>query len=148
MLLPATLLFATAAISAGAVRLLVTWANQKLVFQLYYDLSMEVYRRTLYQPYSYHVGKNTSELIAATRKVGDVIMGMLLPLMEALIGLIVSAFILGALIALDARAALLAAVGFSAMYAAVSYATRQRVRNNGTILAKAASLACRRCKKV
>ena len=136
ILLPATMLFAAAAISASTVRLLVTWANQRLVFQLYYDLSMEVYRRTLYQPYSYHVGKNTSELIAATRKVQDVIMGTLLPLMEALIGLIVSAFILGALVALDARAALLAAVGFSAMYAAVSYATRNRVRNNGKIIAQ------------
>ena len=136
ILLPATMLFAATAISAGAVRLFVFWANQRFVFQLYYDLSIEVYRRTLYQPYSYHVGKNTSELISANRKVQHVIMSMILPLMEALIGLIVSAFIVGALVTLDARVALLAAVGFSAVYVAVSYGTRRRYWNNGKIVAE------------
>ena len=69
ILIPVTLLFAAIALGAGAIRLLLAWVSQKYVFRLGYDLGVEVYRRTLYQPYSYHVTKNTSEIIAGINKV-------------------------------------------------------------------------------
>ena len=52
LLLPATIVFATIALCAGGLRLLLVWSSQKFVYRLGYDLGVEVYRRTLYQPYS------------------------------------------------------------------------------------------------
>ena len=69
LLLPATLLFAIIVILAAGMRIFLIWASQKFVLRLGYDLSIDVYRRTLYQPYSYHVSKNSSELIAGIGKV-------------------------------------------------------------------------------
>ncbi|MDH3196353.1 MAG: hypothetical protein OEL78_08575, partial [Hyphomicrobiales bacterium] len=103
ILIPATLLFAAIALGAGAIRVLLAWVSQKFVFRLGYDFSVEVYRRTLFQPYSYHVSKNTSELIAGINKVQMVIFNMLLPLMLGVIAVVISAFILAALIAIDAK---------------------------------------------
>lgn len=139
LLLPATIVFATIALCAGGLRLLLVWSSQKFVYRLGYDLGVEVYRRTLYQPYSYHATKNTSELIAGINKVQMIIAGMLLPLMQALTGALISLFILAALILIDTTTALVAAAGFGGIYAAVSTATRRRLRANSGIIASTQS---------
>lgn len=67
--------FALAAISSGAIRLLLLWASTRLANAAGADLSLEVYRRTLYQPYSVHVSRNSSTIISnITSKVGTVIL--------------------------------------------------------------------------
>lgn len=139
LLVPATLLFATIALGAGVVRLVLTWVSQKVIYRVGFDLGTEVYRRTLYQPYSFHISTNTSELIAAMAKVQLVTMTVLMQMMQAITGVVISAFILGALVFIDARTALLAGLGFGLLYLAVTYATRGRLRTNGKILARAQS---------
>ncbi len=136
ILIPATLLFAAIALGAGAIRVLLAWGSQKFVFRLGYDLGAEVYRRVLYQPYSYHVTKNTSEIIAGMNKVQIVTGGVLLPLMQAAIGTVISLFIFAALIAIDPLIALIAALGFGAMYLVVAYGTRGRLRKNSMVIAR------------
>ena len=143
ILLPVTLLFAAVALGAGAVRLLLAWVTRRFVYRLGYDLSVEVYRRTLFQSYSYHVSKNTSELIAGVNKVGIVTTFTLLHLMEAVTAAIISVFILATLFAIDAKIALLAAASFGAMYLAVSYATRRRLRNNSKVVASSQTIRVR-----
>ena len=137
VLVPAALLFAAVALTAGAIRLLLTWAGQKFVYRLGHDLGVEVYRRTLYQPYAYHIARNSSVLIADINKVQLVVGGMLMPLMQAATALVISCFILAGLIAIDARTALLAAAGFGALYLGVSLATRRRLAANSRVIAKA-----------
>ena len=51
LLLPATLVFASAVIIAALIRLLNLWFNRRLAAEIGSDLSCESYRRTLYQPY-------------------------------------------------------------------------------------------------
>ena len=131
-----TLLFAAVVLGAAAVRLLLTWATQRFVYRLGHDLSVEAYRRTLYQPYPYHVAKNTSELIGAISKVDVVAGGILLPLMQSLIGALISAFILAALFTIDAKIALSSALAFGAMYIAVSYAIRRPLARNSDVIAR------------
>jgi len=83
LLLPITLTFAAAAISAGSIRLLTLWLNGRLAAAIGSDLSCEAYRRTLYQPYDVHVRRNSSGLIAAIRSdVASVIGQVLNPLLQ------------------------------------------------------------------
>lgn len=139
ILVPATILFAAIALSAAAVRLVLAWVSQKVVYRIGNDLGSEVYRRTLYQPYSYHISKNTSELIAAISKVQMVTWGVLLQIVQTVSSMFIAVFILIALMFIDARTALIAGLGFAALYLGVTYATRGRLRANGRTIAQAQS---------
>ena len=63
LLLPATVVFATAVILAVVVRLINLWLNERLAAAIGSDLSGEVYCRTLYQPYEVHLKRNSSLVI-------------------------------------------------------------------------------------
>ena len=82
LLLPITIMFGSAAIFAGIVRLLALWASTRLSFATGADISVSVYQRTLYQPYSVHIARNSSEVIAGiTSKVNSSIFGVISPLL-------------------------------------------------------------------
>jgi ATP-binding cassette, subfamily B, bacterial PglK len=134
IMLPVTLLFVLIAFSAAVIRIVLNWASQKFAFRLGHDLGVEVYRRTLYQPYSYHASHNTSEIIAGIDKVNNVT-GVLLQLTQISIAIILSVFIIGALVAIDPLIASIAASGFGVLYIGVSYATRRKLKSNSQIIA-------------
>jgi len=56
--------FIGAALFTGAVRLALVWVSVRLTGAIGTDLGLEAYRRTLYQPYSVHVARNSSTLIS------------------------------------------------------------------------------------
>ena len=102
LLLPITLVFAGATIGAGAIRLLTLWVNGRLAAAIGSDLSCEAYRRTLYQPYSVQVARNSSGLISSiSNDVPRLISQVLNPLLLLLSsGLNVVALVV-ALVAVD-----------------------------------------------
>lgn len=66
--------FAIAVVCAGIARYLLMWAQTRLSFRIGADISAEIYRKTLYQPYEVHLSRNSSEIIAAINvKVRDVV---------------------------------------------------------------------------
>ena len=66
LLLPATAVFALAAVIAGAIRLINLWLNVHIAAAVGSDLSCEAYRRTLYQSYSVHLQRNSAGVITST----------------------------------------------------------------------------------
>ena len=66
LLLPATMVFVVAVLMAAMIRLSTLWLNGRLAAAVGSDLSCEVYRRTLYQPYVVHAQRNSSEVITGT----------------------------------------------------------------------------------
>jgi ABC-type multidrug transport system fused ATPase/permease subunit len=137
LLFATAVLFAVVAIVAAGMRVLLTWAMQRFVYRLGHDLSAEVYRRTLYQPYCYHISQNSSTLIANIAKVQFIVSGVLLALMQAATGLVISFAIMIGLLLIDARTALLAAFGLGGTYVAVTLATRRRIATNGRVASAA-----------
>ena len=90
LLLPLTVIFVAVALAAGIIRMAVLWAGTRFTFATGADISIEVYRRTLYQPYSTHVSRNSSEVISGiTAKVGGVVLGVILPLMTLISAVLV-----------------------------------------------------------
>jgi len=82
LVLPLTVAFAAVALMASAIRILLLWTSTRIAFASGADIGIEVYRRTLYQPYRVHVARNSSEVISGiTSKVNGVVFGMLLPLL-------------------------------------------------------------------
>jgi ABC-type multidrug transport system fused ATPase/permease subunit len=135
LLLPVTVLFAVAAVSAGAIRILLSWLSAKFVFSLGHALVTEVYRRILHQPYQYHIARNSSEALAAIEKVHRVTQTVLLSLMQSLTAAVIGVCIVGALIAVDPTSSLIAFVGFGAIYYVVGRTTRRRLAANSKVVA-------------
>jgi ABC-type multidrug transport system fused ATPase/permease subunit len=136
LLAPLTVGFAVVALAAGAVRSLLLWASARFTFASGADLSSEVYRRTLYQPYSVHVARNSSEVISGiTNKVGGTVLGIMFPVMT-LISAGVSLFAtLTTLLIIDPWLALGAGVGFGACYGLITWFSRRRLHGNSRRIA-------------
>jgi ABC-type multidrug transport system fused ATPase/permease subunit len=131
LLLPLTVAFAVIALIAGAIRMLVLWVSTRFTFAAGADISIEVYRRTLYQPYTVHVSRNSSEVISGiTAKVGNVVLGVLLPFMTLISSTIVLLAIMAALIAIDAKVALIATAAFGGAYGLITGLSRRRLERN------------------
>jgi ABC-type multidrug transport system fused ATPase/permease subunit len=136
LVLPLTVAFATAALAAGAIRILLLWVSTRLAFASGADLGIEVYRRTLYQPYRVHVARNSSEVISGlTNKVNGVVFGVLLPLLTLFSSTVLLVVIMLALVAIDPIVASLAIVGFGASYAMITRVSRRRLRLNSQRIA-------------
>ncbi len=65
LLLPMTVIFCLCIVFAAFFRLVTIWLNCRLSAAIGSDLSCEVFTRTIFQPYKYHLERNSSELIAA-----------------------------------------------------------------------------------
>ncbi len=75
-----TIAFAAIALGSGVFRLAFLWYQTRLSHAIGADLSVEIYRRTLYQPYAVHIARNSSEVIAGiSAKSNGVTNGIILP---------------------------------------------------------------------
>jgi len=63
LLLPLTIIFVVAILIAATVRLLLLYTSIRLSYATGADLSIDIYRRTLYQDYSIHTSRNSSKII-------------------------------------------------------------------------------------
>jgi ATP-binding cassette subfamily B protein len=134
--LPLTIAFAAIAVTAGAIRLLLLWATTRLSFAAGADLGIEVYRRTLYQPYSVHVARNSSEVISGiTGKVAGVVYGGLMPSLALMSSGLMILAVMSALLSIDAMVALIAALVVGTSYGFISKLARRRLEENGQRIA-------------
>ncbi len=134
LLLSAALLFAVTAVGAGLVRLLLMWVSLRISYGLGADIGAEVYRRTLFQPYSWHVSKNSSEVLAGIDKVNAVVNGIISPLAQGAVAFMLSVGILAMLLAIDLKTALVSGIGFSVLYGITILTFRRKlVRNSKAI---------------
>lgn len=137
ILLPMTALFVGLAIVASMIRLALLWVKNRFVFGLGYDIGVRLYDRILHQPYQFHVSRNSSEIIAGVTKVQSAINGVLRPLLQAVISLILAIGLISALVIVDAGVALAGGAIFAVLYLSVTVFTRLRLRKNSKIMAEA-----------
>lgn len=135
LLLPLTIAFGLATLVAGVMRLLLLWASTRLSFATGVDLSISIYRRTLYQPYAVHLARNSSEVInGIVNKTGSVIMTIMMFLNLIASGMMLVTILI-ALLSLDPVIALAAFGGFGLIYALIIRLTRNRQLSNGRHIA-------------
>jgi ATP-binding cassette subfamily B protein len=135
LLLPLTIAFAMGALFSGVIRLVLLWAQIWLSHAVGADLSLSIYRRTLYQPYAVHVARNSSEVIAGiTNKATIVVHQMVLPALTILSSSLILVTILVALFAIEPVIAFAAFMGFAAIYALVILVTKKRIASYGQLI--------------
>lgn len=137
ILLPLAVIFCAAALLTGAVRLLLLWVSTRLSFATGSDLSVGIYQRTLYQPYSVHVSRNSSEVISGiTVKANGVIYSTIMPFLTLLSSSVMLIGIISALLFLDPGIAIFCFISFGLIYALITWFTRIQKRNNSQHIAR------------
>ena len=136
MIIPLSVLFCVAAIVAGILRVAQLWFNIRFAQVVGSDFCAEVFRRTLYQPYTFHLNQNTSTILAfVTQKVSAVASGL-----QAMLVFATSVFlgisIVGALLAINAPVALLTASLLGFFYFIFARQSRLALQKNGEIQAQ------------
>lgn len=140
LLIPATIVFCLAALLAAAVRFLLMWVGTRLSFATGADLSLEVYRRTLYQPYAVHISRNSSEIVTAvSSKTQAVVSGAIYPMVQMLAASFTLIIVTGALIAYQPLIALFSIASFGALYLTITRLARARLVANSRRVALHAS---------
>ena len=125
--LAATILLGAAAVVSGALRLLLDRKTQDFVFSFGHRLLVEVERRMLLQPYSWHVRQHSSRQLAAIERV-ELLAGMILmPLVQAIAGTIIAVLVLALLLRIAPAATLAAGVAVGIVYYAIAALARRRL---------------------
>ena len=132
LILPLTLAFVIAAIISGCLRVLLLWAQTRLGNAIGADISFEIYRRTLYQPYAIHVSRNSSEVIAGiTEKTNGVVGNIIAPVLVLTSSVLLLSAIMVTLLNIHPNVALSAFACFGFVYAVIVFTGRRRLFLNG-----------------
>jgi len=131
LIFPISILFGVLAVIAGLVRLLLAWYSIRLAFLTGSDLSIKIYYRTLFQPYSIHIERNSSEIInAIATKSHAVVYRTLIPVLTIISSLLILTTILTALFSVAYEMALIALIGFGSIYGIIMFFTRTTLLEN------------------
>jgi ABC-type multidrug transport system fused ATPase/permease subunit len=133
-----SIIFCSVAVVTGMFRILLAWAGQKYVYGIRYDVGVALYDRMLHQPYTFHVGVNSSRIISNLENVPRLAMGMLMPMLQGGIAVVIGIFVLGGLIILSPFASLVAISGFGLIYGGLSLTAGRGLRRNARVIAKMA----------
>lgn len=134
-LLPVTVFFCVAALVAGLVRFLLLWYQANLSRVIGADFSVQAYERTLYQPYSFHVLRNSSEVLAGTTKAGGLVGSFVQPIFTLTSSLLVVFGVLLALLVINPVIALSVLLGFGLIYALILSKSKYYVAKNSHTIA-------------
>jgi ATP-binding cassette subfamily B protein len=140
LVLPITIAFIAAVLFAGTVRLTLLYAMTKFSYAAGADLSVNTYHRTLYQEYSTHVARNSSEVINGIIVKIGVAIGIIRSVLTLVSSIILLIGIISALFIIDIKVALTASIGFGVLYWGVIRYTRVQLKENSQIIADKSTL--------
>jgi len=139
-LLLATVAFAAAAGLAAGIRLVSLWLNGNLAAAVGSDLSIEAFRRTLYQPYEVHLQRNSATVIVATTsQVNDTVLSIN-ALLQLITSAVVATSLFTGLLFINTRVAVAASGMFVSAYLFLSISTRRELSSNSKRISKMQTL--------
>lgn len=128
--------FATAAVIVGALRLLMLWLNTRVANAIGSDLSLEIFKRTLYQPYKIHVARNSSQVIDGISTKSWSVVAVVQEMLMFISSIILLLALLVTLLFVDPVIVLVASVVCGIGYGLVGWIARYRLKINSERVAK------------
>jgi len=136
LLLPITIIFVIVTLIAATVRLLLLYISTRLSFATGADLSIDIYRRTLYQDYSIHTSRNSSEIInSIITKTNIVINQTLVPLITFTSSVVIMIGIISIVFTINAQVALITFSIFALFYWIITFFTKNFLQRNSQLIA-------------
>lgn len=137
LLTVAATLIIVAAVIAAAIRLALSWSSQSFTLGFGHELAMEIQRRILQQPYSFHISQHSSRILASLEKVQILSSGVLLQLMQAVSAVVIGLFIVAALTIIDPATTAIAALVLGGSYLLFTRIAGPRLAANSRVLGEA-----------
>lgn len=124
-----TIIFCSGIILSGIMRVMLHWGQIRVSHSIGSDFSIEIYERSLYQPYEVHTARNSSEIVSAiSGKSTRVIYDVILPMLTLVGSVFIAIVIMALLIALSPSVALVCLVGLGSIYLVIIAFTKVRLR--------------------
>ena len=136
LLLPLSIIFIVATLVSATVRLLLLYVSTRLSYAIGSDISINIYRRTLYQDYSVHTSRNSSEIInSIITKTSVVISQILAPLLTLVSSIIIMLGIISIIFTINAQVALITFSIFAFLYWIITFFTKKYLQKNSQLIA-------------
>lgn len=137
ILLPLTIIFISSTLVTGLFRIFLLFLNTRVSFMAGADFGLDIYRKTLYQPYSIHCSRNSSEIIAGiTNKANSIIYSVLLPFLNILSSSFLLIAIIGLLVFLYPFVAMISIIIFGSIYGLIIYLNHKKLKENSHKIAE------------
>lgn len=133
-LLLAALLFALVVTLTAALRLALSWTSRHFAFALGHEVSVEMQRRLLGQPYAYHLRRHSSEHLAALDKVDLLVFDLVIQGVQAISAVLIGLLIFALLIAIDPLNTAVAILVIGGFYALALASTRNPLQRHGATI--------------
>ena len=131
-----TVAFIGITIIAASVRIFLVYITTRLSFATGSDISIDMYNRTLYQDYSVHNSRNSSEVInSIIIKSNIVVQSTIGPLLNLISSFTITVAIVITLFLINPNIALFTLFGFGVMYLFIIFFNRKQVKINSAIVA-------------
>ena len=129
-------LFVISALLAGGIRLLLLWASLRLANAAGLDLAHDAYRRTLHQPLSVHVARNSSSTISSLTTKIPLATLSLSSFLSLLASGVIALFLVAALLMVSPGTTLGAGVVLGLCYTLISGVNSGRLASNSRLISK------------
>ena len=137
LLMSLTIIFCLSAIFSGGVRLVLLMFTTRLSFATGSDFGIDIYQRTLYQPYKVHVSRNSSEIInGISNKANAIIYGAILPALTLVSSGVILVGILFTLFYINVLITLITIFIFASIYTILEKYTRNNKIKNSRVIAE------------
>lgn len=134
LILPICIIFGSSILISNATRLISFWLSTRLSYGISLDLGLNIFRKILYQPYDFHINKNSSSLAGILNQSTETIACEILPILNLINGILMLFFILVALLAISTPATLITFGGLFVIYILVAKFTREALLLHGRVI--------------
>jgi ATP-binding cassette, subfamily B, bacterial PglK len=129
IIIPLTIFFCLTVVVSAIIRLTLVWVQSRLSYAIGRELSLSMYRKTLYQPYNIHISRNSSIVISGiASKVNTLINATLVPILTIISSSIIMLLILGGLIFYDPIVSISIFLMFGFIYLAIIRISKKRMQ--------------------
>ncbi len=137
LLLPITLFFVFTIVVSGLIRLTNLWLAGRISTAIGTDISFEIYRRTLFQEYPYHLQKNSSEIITVLTSYMYKTISVIRTILNLLTSIFISFGVIISLFFVEWRVAISSIFLFGIFYLLLAFLVRPLLLRNSRIVAEA-----------
>jgi ATP-binding cassette, subfamily B, bacterial PglK len=136
LLLPLTILFISLTIISATIRLFLLYVSTRLSYSTGADISIDIYRRTLYQDYLIHTSRNSSEIISGIiTKTNIITSNVLVPLLFMISSCIISLCIVTVVFIVNPQIAMGIFITVSFLYGSISFFAKKTLKENSQLIA-------------
>ena len=136
ILLITTILFCSAAFISASTRAFSLYANNKISAAIGNDISKEVFKKTIFQPYEYHLSKNSSEFLSVISTKITYLVSVIQLFLQMILNFFISLFVIGFLMFYSFKITILLIIIFPSLYSLVSVLVRKKLNETGYQLSK------------